>query len=53
MYSGMLSIGLDPINEQIGAPRVSDSTPKNLPVGKYAYFCRIHPWMRGSFEVTR
>jgi plastocyanin len=28
------------------------STPKNLAVGKYAYFCRIHPWMRGSFEVV-
>ena len=28
------------------------STPKDLPVGRYAYFCRIHPWMRGAFEVV-
>jgi len=26
-------------------------TPKTLEVGRYAYFCRIHPWMRGAFEV--
>jgi hypothetical protein len=51
--SGILSIGLDPVDEQIGAPRLNASTPPNLSVGKYAYFCRIHPWMRGSFEVVR
>ena len=51
--SGILSLGLDPIDEQIGAPRLSASTPRTLPVGKYAYFCRIHPWMRGAFEVVR
>jgi hypothetical protein len=28
-------------------------TPKDLPVGKYSYFCRIHPWMRGAFEVIQ
>jgi hypothetical protein len=27
-------------------------TPKDLAVGKYSYFCRIHPWMRGAFEVV-
>jgi hypothetical protein len=27
------------------------STPRNLPPGTYAYFCRIHPFMRGSFRV--
>ena len=26
-------------------------TPKNLPRGTYSYFCRIHPFMRGSFRV--
>lgn len=26
-------------------------TPKNLPVGTYTYFCRIHPAMRGAFRV--
>jgi hypothetical protein len=28
-------------------------TPKNLPTGTYAYFCRIHPFMRGSFRVVK
>jgi hypothetical protein len=27
-------------------------TPKNLKPGTYAYFCRIHPFMRGSFRVV-
>jgi hypothetical protein len=27
------------------------ATPKNLPVGTYTYFCRIHPSMRGAFRV--
>jgi len=26
-------------------------TPPNLPPGTYAYYCRIHPWMRGTFRV--
>jgi hypothetical protein len=29
------------------------STPKNLPVGTYTYFCRIHPEMRGAFRVVK
>jgi plastocyanin len=28
------------------------STPPTLGVGKYTYFCRIHPWMRGQFDVV-
>jgi plastocyanin len=28
-------------------------TPRNLPVGTYTYFCRIHPGMRGAFRVER
>jgi plastocyanin len=28
-------------------------TPANLPPGTYTYFCRIHPFMRGSFRVVR
>jgi hypothetical protein len=28
------------------------STPRDLPAGRYSYFCRIHPWMRGAFEVA-
>jgi len=26
-------------------------TPKSLDPGKYTYFCRVHPFMRGAFEV--
>ncbi len=33
------------------AGRVTWSTPSNLPSGTYNYFCRIHPFMRGSFRV--
>jgi hypothetical protein len=28
-------------------------TPSNLGPGTYTYFCRIHPFMRGSFRVVR
>ncbi len=28
-------------------------TPKSLPPGTYTYFCRIHPFMRGSFRVVK
>ncbi len=28
-------------------------TPKELKAGLYTYFCRIHPFMRGAFRVTR
>jgi polyvinyl alcohol dehydrogenase (cytochrome) len=28
-------------------------TPEDLKPGKYAYFCRIHPWMRGAFKIER
>ncbi len=34
------------------ADRVTWSTPADLPVGTYTYFCRIHPIMRGAFRVT-
>ena len=27
-------------------------TPRNLTPGTYTYFCRIHPFMRGSFRVV-
>jgi hypothetical protein len=35
-----------------GSPNPFSKTPPDLKPGKYAYFCRIHPWMRGSFEVV-
>lgn len=27
------------------------TTPRNLRAGTYTYFCRVHPFMRGSFRV--
>jgi hypothetical protein len=35
------------------ANRNTWKTPKTLPAGTYTYFCRIHPFMRGAFRVTR
>lgn len=32
--------------------KVDWSTPTTLAPGRYSYFCRTHPWMRGAFEVT-
>jgi plastocyanin len=40
----------------VGTPAsgsISWSTPKNLKPGSYTYFCRIHPFMRGTFRVVR
>jgi plastocyanin len=28
------------------------TTPADLPVGTYTYFCRVHPFMRGAFRVV-
>jgi plastocyanin len=44
------TMGYDPIDG--GNPSPLAETPPTLPAGKYAYFCRIHPWMRGAFEVV-
>ena len=35
-----------------GSPNPEAKTPPDLKVGQYSYFCRIHPWMRGAFEVV-
>ena len=43
------TLGYDVIDQ--GNPNPRAETPKDLPKGRYAYFCRIHPWMRGAFEV--
>jgi plastocyanin len=45
------TLGYDPIDG--GNPNPIAQTPTDLEVGKYSYFCRIHPWMRGAFEVTK
>jgi plastocyanin len=34
------------------AGTLSWQTPNNLPTGTYAYFCRVHPFMRGAFRVV-
>ena len=42
-------------NSSFDAPavdRATWSTPRNLNPGTYAYFCRVHPFMRGSFRVV-
>jgi plastocyanin len=44
------TLGYDPIDG--GTPNPASSTPTDLPVGKYSYFCRIHPFMRGEFHVV-
>jgi plastocyanin len=39
-----------------GAPAVDRDTwdtPKSLSPGTYSYFCRVHPFMRGSFRVVQ
>ena len=45
--SGQLGKGGPPT-----ADRVTWSTPTDLAPGTYTYFCRIHPFMRGGFEVA-
>jgi plastocyanin len=34
------------------AGRLTWNTPTNLPPGTYAYWCRVHPFMRGAFRVV-
>ncbi len=39
-----------------GAPASGTATwktPSDLPPGTYSYFCRVHPFMRGSFRVEK
>jgi plastocyanin len=44
------TLGYDVIDG--GNPNPMSSTPTDLPQGRYTYFCRIHPWMRGEFDVV-
>ncbi len=46
--SGQLGFGGPPTPN-----RNTWSTPKRLKTGTYAYFCRIHPSMRGAFRVKK
>jgi hypothetical protein len=46
-------LGYGPVQATAAAQRQTWSVPKNLPTGTYTYFCRIHPFMRGSFRVVK
>ena len=46
-------LGYGPQGATAAANRDTWTTPRSLPTGTYTYFCRIHPFMRGSFRVTR
>jgi hypothetical protein len=47
--SGNLAFG--PAGATAAAQRDTWRTPKRLRTGTYTYFCRVHPFMRGSFRV--
>jgi plastocyanin len=44
-------LGTDPPFGGPAVGRITWNTPKNLSAGTYSYFCRVHPFMRGSFRV--
>jgi plastocyanin len=45
-------LGFGPAGFTPAAQRNTWQTPKRLKSGTYTYFCRIHPFMRGSFRVV-
>jgi plastocyanin len=45
-------LGFGPRGFTAAANRDTWSTPVDLPKGTYSYFCRIHPFMRGTFRVV-
>lgn len=49
--SAELGTGLSGFTAASG--KVRWQTPANLAPGTYTYFCRIHPFMRGSFRIVR
>jgi plastocyanin len=49
--SGQLGFG--PRGFTAAVNRDTWRTPKGLKAGKYTYFCRVHPFMRGAFEVAQ
>jgi plastocyanin len=46
-------LGFGPVGQTAAANTASWQTPKTLPTGTYTFFCRIHPFMRGSFRVVK
>jgi plastocyanin len=49
--SGQLGFG--PTGYTAATNRADWFTPAGLRPGTYAYFCRVHPFMRGAFRVAR
>ena len=47
------NLGYGPRGFTAAANRIRWTTPKRLAAGTYTYFCRVHPFMRGSFRVQR
>ncbi|MBJ7332932.1 MAG: hypothetical protein JHC95_23765, partial [Solirubrobacteraceae bacterium] len=47
------NLGYGPVNRTAAKNTDTWSTPKDLKAGTYAYFCRVHPFMRGSFRVKK
>jgi plastocyanin len=47
------NLGFGPPGATPAAQRATWRTPKRLKAGLYTYFCRVHPFMRGSFRVKR
>jgi plastocyanin len=47
------NLGFGPRGRTAAANRATWTTPKRLRPGTYTYFCRVHPFMRGSFRVQR
>jgi plastocyanin len=45
-------LGYGPPGFTAAANRDTWTIPSNLPTGTYTYFCRVHPFMRGSFRVS-
>lgn len=47
------NLGYGPRGFTAAANRYDWETPKDLKPGTYTYFCRIHPFMRGSLRVQK
>ena len=45
-------LGFGPAAFTAASNRKTWQTPTDLGAGTYTYFCRVHPFMRGSFRVT-
>lgn len=52
-HSGFIG-NLDSLNGGLRMPDMLPywDAPATLALGKYAYYCQTHPWMRGAFEVV-